>query len=135
MVYMVLVYFDRFFCTNLLFSVCDPVMGDNGKMYVPKELLSIYKNEILPLATILVPNLFEAQLLTDMTIENEEQMWTAIDLLHGKGIQTVFISSAEFSDKNQLVVFASSRRGLHTFFLLLINFSNCINFYYRIAYF
>lgn len=91
-------------------------MGDNGKMYVPKELLSIYKNEILPLATILVPNLFETQLLTDMTIENEQQVWTAIDVLHGKGIETICISSAEFSDKNQLSVFASSRRGLHKMF-------------------
>jgi pyridoxal/pyridoxine/pyridoxamine kinase len=43
------------------FTVCDPVMGDNGKMYVPKELLAIYKDTILPLADIITPNQFEAE--------------------------------------------------------------------------
>ena len=49
-------------------SVCDPVMGDTwdgeGKMYVPKELLPVYKNEVIPIADILTPNQFEAELLT-----------------------------------------------------------------------
>ena len=43
-------------------------MGDTwdgtGKMYVPEELLPIYKNEVLPIADIISPNQFEAQLLT-----------------------------------------------------------------------
>lgn len=41
--------------------VCDPVMGDNGKLYVPKELVEIYKNKIVPLADILTPNQFELE--------------------------------------------------------------------------
>lgn len=37
--------------------VCDPVMGDTGPgWYVPESLLPIYKNEILPLADVCVPN-------------------------------------------------------------------------------
>jgi pyridoxine kinase len=36
-------------------------MGDNGKMYVPEELLEIYKNTILPLADIITPNQFEVE--------------------------------------------------------------------------
>ncbi|CAC5376074.1 pdxK [Mytilus coruscus] len=43
--------------------VCDPVMGDNGKMYVPKELLPVYKETILPLADIITPNQYEADCL------------------------------------------------------------------------
>lgn len=43
------------------FLVCDPVMGDNGKMYVPKELKDIYKNKIVPLADIVVPNQYETE--------------------------------------------------------------------------
>lgn len=40
-----------------LIYVCDPVMGDHGPgWYVPQSLLPIYKNEILPLADICVPN-------------------------------------------------------------------------------
>jgi len=45
-------------------------MGDiwdgEGKMYVPKELLPIYKEEVIPIADVLTPNQFEAQLLTGM---------------------------------------------------------------------
>jgi pyridoxine kinase len=36
-------------------------MGDNGKMYVPEELLGIYKDTILPLADIITPNQFEVE--------------------------------------------------------------------------
>ena len=44
--------------------VCDPVMGDDGKLYVTRDLLPIYQNTILPLADIVTPNQFEAELLT-----------------------------------------------------------------------
>ena len=42
-------------------SVCDPVMGDDGKMYVPAELLDVYRDKIVPLADIISPNQFEAE--------------------------------------------------------------------------
>ena len=46
----------------LFFSlVCDPVMGDNGHMYVPKELLDIYRDKLIPLADIITPNQFEVE--------------------------------------------------------------------------
>lgn len=45
----------------LFLLVCDPVMGDNGKLYVPEALNEIYKKEILPLADVLTPNEFELE--------------------------------------------------------------------------
>lgn len=45
---------------NLIY-VCDPVMGDNGKMYVPEALKEIYKKEIVPLADVVTPNQFELE--------------------------------------------------------------------------
>jgi pyridoxine kinase len=40
-----------------LVYVCDPVMGDTGPgWYVPQSLLPIYRDEILPLADVCVPN-------------------------------------------------------------------------------
>ena len=45
---------------NIIF-VCDPVMGDHGKFYVPEELMSIYRDELLPLANMITPNQFEAE--------------------------------------------------------------------------
>lgn len=46
---------------NLEFSVCDPVMGDNGQMYVPEELLEIYRDKLIPLADVITPNQFEVE--------------------------------------------------------------------------
>lgn len=43
------------------FSVCDPVMGDNKKMYVPKEILDVYKNDIIHLTDIITPNEYELE--------------------------------------------------------------------------
>ncbi|XP_060530093.1 pyridoxal kinase [Cylas formicarius] len=89
--------------------VCDPVMGDNGKLYVPTELIPIYKNSIVPLADILTPNLFETELLTDMKINTVTDVWAAIKTLHERGCKTVVISSAELaSAANKLCIFGSS---------------------------
>ena len=45
----------RTYNPNLVY-VCDPVLGDNGRLYVPAELTTIYREEIVPLATLLTPN-------------------------------------------------------------------------------
>lgn len=47
--------------SNLYFSVCDPVMGDNKKMYVPEEMLDVYKKEIIHLTDIITPNEYELE--------------------------------------------------------------------------
>ena len=45
-----------------LIFVCDPVMGDmEPGMYVPETLLPIYREEIVPLADICLPNQFEVK--------------------------------------------------------------------------
>jgi pyridoxine kinase len=47
-------------------------MGDNGQLYVPEELVPIYRDEVVPLATVLTPNQFEAETLTGMKIESDK---------------------------------------------------------------
>eukprot|EP00850_Spirogloea_muscicola_P012385 SM000079S22503 [mRNA] locus=s79:550062:551716:- [translate_table: standard] len=46
--------------------VCDPVMGDNGKLYIRPELVPIYREKVAPLASLLTPNQFEAEQLTGL---------------------------------------------------------------------
>jgi len=42
--------------------VCDPVMGDYPRgLYVPKELISSYRNISMKRAHIITPNQFEAE--------------------------------------------------------------------------
>jgi len=36
--------------------VCDPVLGDKGEFYVPKELVGLYRERVLPLADVVTPN-------------------------------------------------------------------------------
>ena len=47
---------------------CDPVLGDDGQFYVPPELVPIYREQLLPLASIITPNQFEAEQLSGVTI-------------------------------------------------------------------
>lgn len=64
---------DRCPClTPDLSAVCDPVMGDNGQLYVPEELVPVYRDEVIPLATVLTPNQFEAETLTGISIQSDE---------------------------------------------------------------
>ena len=51
--------------------MCDPVLGDDGKLYVPADLVPIYRDEALPLASILTPNGFEVEQLTGQTLRRE----------------------------------------------------------------
>jgi len=46
---------------KIYFPVCDPVMGDNKRMYVPNEILDIYKKYIINLTDILTPNEYELE--------------------------------------------------------------------------
>ncbi|XP_052871594.1 pyridoxal kinase-like, partial [Anopheles cruzii] len=92
-----------------LVYVCDPVMGDEGVMYVPKELLPIYRDEIVPLADIITPNQYEVELLTGKQIKTETDVWEAVKWFHDKGVGTVAISSSELGSKDTLMAFVSYR--------------------------
>lgn len=92
--------------------VCDPVMGDHGFLYVPAELVPIYKRDLLPMADIVTPNQFESELLTGIAIRDEGAALDAMEALHVMGATSVVITSTTVdSNGNTLVVFASKRTG------------------------
>ena len=43
--------------------VCDPVLGDHGRIYTKPELVEVYRQVVVPLANVLTPNQFELELL------------------------------------------------------------------------
>ncbi|KAL7638681.1 UNVERIFIED_CONTAM: hypothetical protein RMT77_011253 [Armadillidium vulgare] len=88
--------------------VCDPVMGDNGKMYVPQELLPVYREQIIPLANIVTPNQFEAEILTEKKITSEEDVWDVCEWFHSKGVKSVVLSSTDLGSEEELLGLASS---------------------------
>lgn len=103
-----------------LIYVCDPVMGDNGKFYVPKELLPIYRDELVPHADILTPNQFEAELLTNIQIKNEKDAFKTMKVLHEKGPEIIVLTSTSFEDQPNLVLMASSKADLSHYIRLEI---------------
>nr|CAG4643339.1 EOG090X09AY [Ilyocryptus agilis] len=95
-----------------LIFVCDPVMGDNGHMYVPKELLDIYRDKLIPLADVITPNQFEVELLTGKSIRNESDAVECLQILHKIGAKTVIISSSDIlGASGDLIAFGSKRIG------------------------
>lgn len=89
--------------------VCDPVLGDNGQLYVTSELVQIYVNEVIQYASILTPNAFELSLLADMPITSEREAFAACDQLHKvHNIPTIFVTGAHFSNNDTVSVLVSS---------------------------
>ncbi|KAL0963890.1 hypothetical protein UPYG_G00314950 [Umbra pygmaea] len=78
-----------------LVYVCDPVMGDQGSMYVPENILPVYRDKVVAVADILTPNQFEAELLTGRKIITEQDAVEVMDLLHQMGPDTVVLTSTD----------------------------------------
>ncbi|KAG6853391.1 hypothetical protein C0991_004792 [Blastosporella zonata] len=76
-----------------LIYLLDPVMGDAGKLYVAADVIPIYR-EMLPLSTIISPNWFEVETLTDVKLEDLSSLRKALSILHNTyHVPNVVISS------------------------------------------
>ncbi|EKM81556.1 hypothetical protein AGABI1DRAFT_105107 [Agaricus bisporus var. burnettii JB137-S8] len=76
-----------------LIYLLDPVMGDAGKLYVAADVVPVYK-QMLPLATIIAPNWYEVELLTDTPMTDMPSLQKALLILHKKyQVPNVVISS------------------------------------------
>lgn len=64
-------------------------MGDNGKLFLPDELVPLYQRSIVPLAATVTPNAFEAEKLTGLPVTTEEEAVAACQALHNMGPSTV----------------------------------------------
>ncbi|KAJ3357546.1 hypothetical protein HDU83_006272 [Entophlyctis luteolus] len=91
-----------------LVFLMDPVLGDNNTLYVPKELVPIYRDHLCQLADIITPNSFEAELLTGLNIKSKEDIWGALRVLHSLGPPSVVITSIDLDPNSPtLTLFAS----------------------------
>uniref|UniRef100_A0A8C0CQS1 Pyridoxal kinase n=1 Tax=Balaenoptera musculus TaxID=9771 RepID=A0A8C0CQS1_BALMU len=101
---------------DYVLTVCDPVMGDkwngDGSMYVPEDLLPVYREKIVPVADIITPNQFEAELLSGRKIHSQEEALEVMDVLHSMGPDTVVITSSDLPSprgSNYLIALGSQR--------------------------
>jgi len=76
-----------------LVYVCDPVLGDDGKLYLPAQMVDLYRSDVLQLATVLTPNQFEAEQLTRSRISSQQDALRACLTLLVRGPKTVVLTS------------------------------------------
>lgn len=69
---------DAFYC-------CDPVMGDNGTLYVAKDIPDFMKNRAVPAADFITPNRFELGWLANQNVNSESDAIAAARRLIGNG--------------------------------------------------
>jgi pyridoxine kinase len=91
--------------------VCDPVMGDDDKFYVPPQLAKVYRDTVIPKADVVTPNQFEVEQLTGIKVKTLEDAKNACAALHKMGPAIVFITSAIIEEEgtNNITIFASQR--------------------------
>ena len=88
--------------------ICDPVLGDDGKFYVPPELVQVYKESLIPLADVVTPNQFEVEQLTGISVTTMEDARKACKVLHSMGPSIVFITSVIFEKDSASTIDAST---------------------------
>jgi pyridoxine kinase len=71
--------------------VCDPVLGDEGELYVPVELVRTFREQAVPRADLLVPNRFEREWLVDRPVASVAEAVAAARELHAAGAREVVV--------------------------------------------
>lgn len=85
---------------NRLLYVCDPVLGDNGKLYVANDVVESYRSRLLNYADVVLPNGFEASLLSSLPLHSLSTAAAVAEYFHKvHGVPLVIIKS--FHDKER----------------------------------
>ena len=83
--------------------VIDPVMvSTSGCRLMQEDALDIFISELLPLATLLTPNIPEAEILAEMKIQNAEDIKTAASAISKLGCKFVLIKGGHFDGKEKI---------------------------------
>ncbi len=95
-------------------AVVDPVMiAKGGASLLQDAAVSALRDELLPLAYLITPNLPEAEVLTGMTIRDEADMEKAAFKLHSMGSRNVLIKGGHLEGDSVDLLLADGK--LHRF--------------------
>lgn len=90
--------------------VLDPIIrSSSGHDLIDKSGLSLLTEPLLPLATVITPNVDEAAALTGREVSNLEQMRWAAGKLHEMGAASVVITGGHLDKAIDLLSFTSPR--------------------------
>ena len=80
------------------YTVIDPVMvAKGGHALMKPEALEALKTEVIPLAYVLTPNIPEAETITEMSIESQEDVQEAAKKIYSLGAKNVLIKGGHLS--------------------------------------
>lgn len=95
--------------------VVDPVMvATSGEGLLERGAISALKEKLIPKATILTPNIPEAEILTGQKIETEEDMKAAGEALIGAGAKAVLIKGGH-QDGDEILDLLVTSKGAFEF--------------------
>ncbi|MEM6437204.1 MAG: bifunctional hydroxymethylpyrimidine kinase/phosphomethylpyrimidine kinase [Cyanobacteria bacterium P01_D01_bin.115] len=84
--------------SSIPFWVIDPVMvSRTGAQLVDDAAIATLTTHLIPLATVLTPNRYEAQILSGQAIETLGDMQVAAQKIHALGAQTVLIKGGSMT--------------------------------------
>ena len=85
--------------------VVDPVMvATSGARLISEEAIGTLKSELLPLATVLTPNIPETEVLAEMPVKSADDMLKAAELISNKyGCAVLVKGGHKLNDANDLL--------------------------------
>jgi hydroxymethylpyrimidine/phosphomethylpyrimidine kinase len=85
--------------------ILDPVMvASSGDVLLEQDAIEMIRRTLIPLATLVTPNLHEAELLTGEKIDDEESMIQAAELLVNElGAQAALVKGGHLSGGDRVV--------------------------------
>ncbi|KAL3234344.1 putative pyridoxal kinase BUD17 [Nakaseomyces bracarensis] len=94
--------------------VVDPVLGDNGRLYVSEAVIPVYKSILRENKIFLAtPNQFEMELLSGVTINDMTSLKTAMEAFHSLYplVEKIVVTSVKFSPSSNYIVAASDKKA------------------------
>jgi pyridoxine kinase len=99
---------------NLIYC-CDPVMGDVGRgFFVKSGIPEFFRDQLVAKATIITPNQFELEYLSNITIQTSADALTACQQIIAKGCAIVLITSLHLvEDPNAIYMLAADKNSAY----------------------
>jgi hydroxymethylpyrimidine/phosphomethylpyrimidine kinase len=96
--------------------VLDPVMvATSGARLLQPEALEALRDRLMPLASLVTPNLPEAGLLLDVEISDEQSMRNACMRLRDSGAKTVLLKGGHLPGDTDVIDLLADHSGIHVF--------------------
>jgi pyridoxine kinase len=81
-----------------LACLCDPVIGDDGRVYVADGILDVVRHRLLRAAHLITPNQFELELLSGVKIADADGLLAAAAAIEGRRRMNVIVTGCTLVD-------------------------------------